>query len=108
MTFIENFMSAAIIKHAHYINVTFMLTTGESATGTGSSHGNHSTGDLKRETVYLREEFRALDKLELLGPGTPTFAKAKMAGNESDIGAISCIFPVDLSNSSSLVQDIKG
>ena len=109
MTFIKNAMSADIMKHVQIINVIFMLITGESVTDTRSSHGNNSTEDLKRETVYLLEESSAFDKLELSGPATPTFTKAKIAVNESDMGAMSCISPVDyLSNSSSLVQDIKG
>jgi hypothetical protein len=86
LTLIKSFKSDVIIKHVHYINVAFMLITGESTSimDNGSSQRNNSTTDLKYEIVYPRGEFNASDKLELSSPGTPTCMKAKTAANESD------------------------
>jgi len=82
-----------------------MLMTGESITDTGSSHNNHSTTDLKCEIAYLRGEFSASDKLDL---SRPVNTHSYESETWLQMRQKSFIFPVDLSNSSSLVQDVKG
>lgn len=48
------------------------------------SQGNSRAGNLNSETVYSSAELRAFDMLELLGPGTPIFTKAKLFAKESN------------------------